>query len=267
MDPILKRLLEAIAAPESGGRYNVRYTPKGGAEFSGYGQHPRIFEPGPAGPSSAAGKYQITATTYDRLGGGSFTPEAQDEMAARLAVQDYKARTNRDLVADLQAEGLSSRILGALSPTWTGLKDNPSKATTAYQAAAPASQYAAAGEKPEYYQQSIPSRAVIPQTMMASAQPTAAAAATTQPVYAQDLATTMRLIGSKIAPGSIDAPVPLTSAQQAASKVQQGRIADAGKSFAQLAALSAQRDPVEMLRQFDFQRRKPPVLQYPRGLL
>ena len=266
MDPILKRLLEAIAAPESGGRYNVRYTPKGGAEFSGYGQHPRIFEPGPAGPSSAAGKYQITASTYEDLGGGSFTPEAQDEMAARLAVRDYKARTNRDLVADLQAEGLSSRILGALSPTWPGLKDNPSKATTAYQAAAPASQYAAAGEKPEYYQQSIPSRAVIP-TMIASAQPSAAAAATTQPVYAQDLATTLRLIGSKIAPGSIDAPVPMTPEQQAASKVQQGRIADAGKSFAQLAALSAQQDPVEMLRQFDFQRRKPPVLQYPRGLL
>ena len=265
MDPELKRLLEAIAAPESGGRYNVRYTPKGGAEFSGYGQHPRIFEPGPAGPSSAAGKYQITATTYEDLGGGSFTPEAQDEMAARLAVRDYKARTSRDLVADLQAEGLSPRILGALSPTWLGLKDNPSKAISAYQAAAPASQYAAAGEKPEYYQQSIPSRAVIPQTMMASAQPSAAA--TTQPVYAQDLATTMRLIGSKIAPGSIDAPVPMTTEQQAASKVQQGRITDAGKSFAQLAALSAQRDPVEMLRQFDFQRRKPPVLQYPRGLL
>jgi len=267
MDPILKRLLEAIAAPESGGRYNVRYTPKGGAEFSGYGQHPRIFEPGPAGPSSAAGKYQITATTYDRLGGGSFTPEAQDEMAARLAVQDYKARTNRDLVADLQAEGLSSRILGALSPTWTGLKDNPSKATSAYQAAAPASPYASAGEKPEYYQQSIPSRAVIPQTMMASAQPNATAATQPAPVYSQDLATTMRLIGNKIAPGSIDAPVPMTPEQQAASKVQQGRLADAGKSFAQLAALSAQQDPVEMLRQFDFQRRKPPVLQYPRGLL
>ena len=91
--------------------------------------------------------------------------------------------------------------------------------------------------------------------------------ASAQPVYAQDLATTMRLIGNKIAPGSIDAPVPMTPEQQAASKVQQGRIADASKSFAQLAALSAQRDPVEMLRQFDFQRRKPPVLQYPRGLL
>jgi hypothetical protein len=91
--------------------------------------------------------------------------------------------------------------------------------------------------------------------------------ASAQPVYAQDLATTMRLIGSKIAPGSIDAPVPMTTEQQAASKVQQGRIADAGKSFAQLAALSAPQDPVQMLRQFDFQRRKPPVLQYPRGLL
>ena len=91
--------------------------------------------------------------------------------------------------------------------------------------------------------------------------------ASAKPVYSQDLATTMRLIGNKIAPGSIDAPVPMTPEQQAASKVQQGRITDAGKSFAQLAALSAQQDPVEMLRQFDFQRRKPPVLQYPRGLL
>lgn len=104
-------------------------------------------------------------------------------------------------------------------------------------------------------------------TQMASAQPSAAAPAQPASVYAQDIGTTMRLIGSKIAPGSVTAPTPLTTEQQAASKVQQGRIADAGKAFVQLAALSAQQDPVQLLRQFDSQRRKPPVLQYPRGLL
>ena len=53
---IRQRFLNAIAGPESAGRYDVRYTPKGGATFSGYDTHPRIYEPGPKGPSSAAGR-------------------------------------------------------------------------------------------------------------------------------------------------------------------------------------------------------------------
>jgi hypothetical protein len=38
------------------------------AYFDDLSCHPRIFEPGPAGPSSAAGAFQITATTWDSLG-------------------------------------------------------------------------------------------------------------------------------------------------------------------------------------------------------
>lgn len=125
---IRQRFLNAIAGPESAGRYDVRYTPRGGATFTGFETHPRIYEPGPKGPSSAAGRYQITYQTYKRLGGGSFTPEAQDEMAWRLGVQDYKSRTGRDLEADLRDQGFTPQMMQVLAPTWVGLKDNPRKA-------------------------------------------------------------------------------------------------------------------------------------------
>lgn len=114
-------LLNGIAVGESGGRYTVRYTPEGGADFQGFDDHPRLFAPGPHGPSSAAGRYQVTASTWDDLGGGDFSPAAQDRRALELARQRYGRATERDLDADLQAEGLSDRILDALAPTWAAL--------------------------------------------------------------------------------------------------------------------------------------------------
>lgn len=132
--PWQKGLLNAIAAPESGGQYNVRYTPKGGTMFSDYSQHPGIREDSAHGPSDAAGRYQFISSTWNRLGGGAFTPEMQDQRAIQLATQDYKARTGRDLATDIQQNGLTPQIMQALSPTWLGLKDNPGRAMAAWNA-------------------------------------------------------------------------------------------------------------------------------------
>ncbi|WP_148209879.1 hypothetical protein [Azorhizobium caulinodans] len=136
LDPTKKALLNAIAGGESGGRYNLRWSPKGTALFNDFSKHPRIFEPGPEGPSSAAGRYQITATTWDRIMGPNtpFTPENQDRAAVKLAEADYKARTGRNLWDDLDKEGFSPRIMAALSPTWVALKVNRGRHLATYNA-------------------------------------------------------------------------------------------------------------------------------------
>jgi muramidase (phage lysozyme) len=128
-DPVLeglaphqKAFLNAVAGGESGGRYNVRYTPAGGANFSGYDQHPGIMESGPHGQSSAAGRYQFTKSTWDELGGGSFDPKRQDMRALKLASTRYRAITGRNLDDDLQASGLTSEIMKVLTPTWHAFK-------------------------------------------------------------------------------------------------------------------------------------------------
>lgn len=113
-----KAMLNAIAYRESAGAYDIRYTPRGGEVFQMNGKHPRVFEKGPHGPSSAAGRYQFTATTWDRMGGGEFSPERQDRQAWALASDDYKARTGRNLDSDLRTGGLTPGIVKALSPTW-----------------------------------------------------------------------------------------------------------------------------------------------------
>ena len=118
--------LNGIAGGESAGKYNIRYTPKGGALFDLNGQHPRIYEPGPEGPSSAAGRYQFTWRTWKAVTGGNvpFTPENQDKAALVLAENDYKQRTGRNLWDDMEKEGFSPRIQKTLGPTWAALKGN-----------------------------------------------------------------------------------------------------------------------------------------------
>lgn len=128
-----RAFLNAIALGESGGAYNVRYTPRGGATFEETGDHPRIFEKGPHGPSSAAGRYQFTATTWDDLGGGPFTRENQDRRAWELAVRDYQKRTGRDLSRDLARDGLTPDITRALAPTWAAFKSAPDRYINEYQ--------------------------------------------------------------------------------------------------------------------------------------
>lgn len=134
LEPHETALLNAISAPESRGAYNVRYTPRGGVPFEETGQHPAIGEFGPAGLSTAAGRYMFTKSTWDAITGGNvpFTRENQDIYALKLAAQDYGRRTGRDLNEDLKANGLTPQIMAALSPTWTGLRDNPRLALAAY---------------------------------------------------------------------------------------------------------------------------------------
>lgn len=133
MQPYQKAFLNAVAGGESGGRYNVRYTPKGGVDFEGFGQHPGIMEDGPHGPSSAAGRYQFTKSTWDEMGGGSFEPAMQDKRAWALAETRYKATTGRELGADLQGGGLTSDMLAALTPTWQAFGKNPERHIATYQ--------------------------------------------------------------------------------------------------------------------------------------
>lgn len=122
-----KAFLNGVAGPESAGKYNVRYTAKGGAEFGDLSHHPNIAEPIVNGPnagktSSAAGRYQFVNDTWQRaasaVGANDFTAANQDRAAWWLAQSDYKAKTGRNLAADLQTEGLSKRIMSSLGGTW-----------------------------------------------------------------------------------------------------------------------------------------------------
>lgn len=116
--------LDAIASAEgTGGDYNIIV---GGKKFEGV-QHPNIVGlVTKAGPSTAAGKYQITKQTWDYLQGRypeltDFSPQNQDKAAYLLAKERYKINTKgRDLDADLLA-GNTTYLRSALQDTWTGI--------------------------------------------------------------------------------------------------------------------------------------------------
>lgn len=131
-----RAFLNAVALGESGGKYDVRYTPEGGATFDVSAGHPGIFEKGPHGPSSAAGRYQHTLTTWrDQGGGQDFSPKMQDRMAWQLAQDRYKTVTGGDLSAALQANGMTEDVTKALAPTWVSFEGpGGSKARAEYDA-------------------------------------------------------------------------------------------------------------------------------------
>lgn len=119
-------LLDAISSAEgTGGDYNIIV---GGGRFESYEQHPNIIGVRTkAGPSTAAGKYQITKQTWDYLQKKypeltDFSPENQDKAALYLATERYKQGTSgRSLIADL-AFGNTGYLRYALQDTWTGIK-------------------------------------------------------------------------------------------------------------------------------------------------
>jgi muramidase (phage lysozyme) len=121
LPPEARSFLDTISGPESGGAYNARWP---GKTFSSYDSHPRIYEPGPQGPSSAAGRYQITATTYDELankyGLKDFKPETQDFAAWKLAEDTYRQRTGGDLLTALR-EGKTQDVQQMLRGRWPTL--------------------------------------------------------------------------------------------------------------------------------------------------
>ena len=116
-------LLNAISGPESGGRYDIRYGGLGssGKTFDTNGMHPRIAEDAAGGTkSTAAGRYQFTAGTWDEFAGADtpMTPANQDRAAWKLAQDRYKRTTGRDLLGDLRSGGLNQNVMNGLSGTW-----------------------------------------------------------------------------------------------------------------------------------------------------
>lgn len=126
LSPSQRALLDTIAGTESPD-YNTIY---GGKKFDSYAAHPGIAVPIGSGPnagktSSAAGRYQFLGSTWNsqaqKLGLKDFSPENQDLAAWDLAATTYKAKTGRDLTADLNDPNQAGGIGQALSGVWTSL--------------------------------------------------------------------------------------------------------------------------------------------------
>lgn len=127
--PHQKALLNTIAGPESGGRYNVIY---GGGRFDDFSKHPGQAVRIQTGPnagrtSSAAGKYQFLGSTWQdqagKLGLADFSPANQDKAAWNLAAETYKGKTGQDLDAVLQSgdPAALANVGKVLNPIWTSL--------------------------------------------------------------------------------------------------------------------------------------------------
>lgn len=127
--------LKTISGPGiEGADYN---TIVGGSKFSDFSKHPGVVGVRTSlGPSTAAGRYQFTKSTWGplaaKLGLKDFSPESQDKAALYLAQVDYKRRTGRDFNTDLDkamggdneaAESLRRGLGGhGANTTWQGLQ-------------------------------------------------------------------------------------------------------------------------------------------------
>ena len=148
-DPALKgltvsqaALLNAIAAPESGGAYNVRFGgAKGAQTFDLNGVHPNIRERNPANGtySTAAGRYQFIGSTYRGImGNAPFTPENQDRAALKNAEQAWQRNGVKgvSLYDYLDRNGMDQTVRNALKGQWEGFVGNAGfdKAKSAFDA-------------------------------------------------------------------------------------------------------------------------------------
>lgn len=135
-------LSNAVALPESGGRYDVI---TGGQRFTDFSKHPNVKVPviDPATGkqrrdsdddlvwSTAAGRYQITKSTWDWLKSQGvylpdFSEESQDRAFIELARRRYSFYTGGASL-DAALHSGDPEVLAAvqdiLSPTWVGLRN------------------------------------------------------------------------------------------------------------------------------------------------
>lgn len=129
LDPVQRTILNTIAGPESGGRYDVRNGGTSGSQtITDFSDHPRIKSRTAGGTlTSAAGRYQFIEGTWDaavayaRTQGvliTDFSPESQDRVAALWAPKRYRDLSGgRDMNADLASGDFDTianvrRVLG-----------------------------------------------------------------------------------------------------------------------------------------------------------
>lgn len=129
MTPEGNAFMNAISDNESNGEWNVIY---GGQKFDDYSQHPGVFVKINVGPnkgkfSSAAGKFQILKSTYDRvaplLGITDFSPESQIKIAWYLAQEAYANayNTGMDGLQKALEKGDVAGALKVMKGVWTSL--------------------------------------------------------------------------------------------------------------------------------------------------
>ena len=130
LSPQQRGILNVIAKEESAGSYTVRWSGPGATpqHFSDFSDHPRIFvDNGHGDVSSAAGRYQFTASTWDSLPAylreGGFTPINQDRAALYLAEKRFNQQLGAGEMTFQQIVngGTDAQLLSiksALSPTW-----------------------------------------------------------------------------------------------------------------------------------------------------
>jgi tetratricopeptide (TPR) repeat protein len=114
----LQKFLDFLGKAE-GADYNVIV---GGKTFQDFSRHPGVVGlRTKEGPSTAAGKYQITQTTYNdiapKLGIKDFSPESQDRIAIELIRQ-------KGAFEDVQKGDFRSAI-DKLGATWASLPSSP----------------------------------------------------------------------------------------------------------------------------------------------
>ena len=96
------------------------------AKFSDYSKHPNVIGMRTsAGPSTAAGRYQIIYSTWKELQKNypgqfkDFNPATQDRAAWRYAQDVYKQRTGRDLSEALRSGNIKT-VQKNLKKIWIG---------------------------------------------------------------------------------------------------------------------------------------------------
>ena len=124
LNGVQEAVLNQIASGEGGlgaDSYSKLY---GGQDFSDFSNHPRKkISLGGGNYTTAAGRYQILAPTWDRmqkkLGLTDFSPQSQDAAAWELARETYQHKTG----GDLEQDAANGRVdWSALSRQWSSLQ-------------------------------------------------------------------------------------------------------------------------------------------------